>query len=479
MNNNNFLDGKRVLMIFPPFQNHFYGKKWEKSESIFPPLGLLYIATPLVKAGYDVKFIDLQVDRLSKRQYFDFIKYSDFVLISCFTFAIDNIQKIILDIKTTNAKTKVICGGPYCNETKKYIENADYTLFGEADLVIVNLLKSISENKSLAGIPGLCYSENGNIVKNQGQLIPDNLDDLDPPSFELVKNKNYGYVFGINFKNIYPIITSRGCPFKCAFCTFQNVKYRERSVENVTREIQMRINSGAKYLIICDDNFLINRIRVNSIFDYVITNKLKIKIIIQGRVDIVDFELCLKMKQANVIMLIFGIENVNQDVLNYYNKKISVGKIRKVIENTNKLGILTSSGIIIGSPIETNEHFENIIKFFKNTSQDFVHVNILRYQYPSPLWIQANAVGLIGDNEIFVYANEKLSKFSLEELLVVQRKIIRSVYNNPKRIIRLIYKLSKHFGFFMIFKIIFFFMSKSIYRPAHEFHKSSVLKKLR
>jgi len=462
-------------MIFPPFHTHFYGEEWKKSESVFPPLGLLYIATPLVKAGYNVRILDLQVDGLSKHQYFEHIKNSDFVLISCFTFAFENIQNIIHDIKSTNKKTKIICGGPYCNETKKHIENADYTLFGEADQVIVNLLELISQNKSLSGIPGLCYRRNGSITENPGVLIPENLDDLDPPLFDLVENKNYGYVYGIRLKNIYPIITTRGCPFKCAFCTFQNVKYRERSVENVTAEIKIRVDAGAKYLVICDDNFLLNRHRVYSIFEYIIKNKLKIKIIIQGRVDIVDYELCKKMKQANVIMLIFGIENVNQDVLDFYNKKTNIEKIREAIGNLNSLGILTSSGIIIGSPIEGHAHFENIIEFFKNTPQDFINVNILRYQYPSPLWIHANAEGLINEDEKFVYANEKLSKFSFEELLGIQKKIIRSFYNNPKRIIRLIYKLSWHFGLNIIFKIITIYMSKAIYRPPQDFHKASGL----
>lgn len=153
--NKNHAPGKRVLMLFPPFHNHFYGEKWKKSESIFPPLGLLYIATPLFKAGYKLKIVDLQVDSLNEQQYFDHLKYSDYILISCFTFAFENIQKIIRDIKTTNDKTKIICGGPYCNETKKHVENADYTLYGEVDLVIVQLLELISANKSLADIPGL------------------------------------------------------------------------------------------------------------------------------------------------------------------------------------------------------------------------------------------------------------------------------------------------------------------------------------
>lgn len=96
---NSILTGKKVLMLFPPFFPHFYGEKWRRSESIFPPLGLLYIATPLVKAGCLVKIIDLQVDCLSEQHYFEHIKNSDFVLISCFTFAYDTIQKLICDIK--------------------------------------------------------------------------------------------------------------------------------------------------------------------------------------------------------------------------------------------------------------------------------------------------------------------------------------------------------------------------------------------
>lgn len=468
----NLVRGRGVLMLLPPFHEHLYGKKWKKSESPFPPLGLLYIATPLVKAGYNVKIIDLQVDGLTENQYFDHLRNSDYILISCYTFALNNIQKLIHDIKITNPEAKIICGGPYCNETKKYIENADYTLFGEAEQVIVKLLESIANQKSLADIPGLCYRMNSNFIINQGVHIPYDLDHIDTPMFELVANKNYGYIYGVKLRNTYPLITSRGCPFKCAFCTFQNVKYRERSVGNVIEEIKMRVHSGAKHLIICDDNFLLNKQRVNSIFDYIIENKLKIKIIIQGRIDNVDYDLCLKMKRANVIMLIFGIENVNQDVLNYYDKKTNIKKIRKVIEITNSLGILTSSGVIIGSPIEGPQHIENIIEFFKKTPRDFINVNILRYQYPSPLWIKANAEGLIGDNETFVYANEKLSKFTFEELIGFQQKIIRSFFNNPRRIIRLIFKLTKHFGFNAIIKITIIYLGKSIYRPAQEFHKA-------
>ena len=434
-------------------------------------MGLNYLATPLVKAGYHVSIIDFQVDHLSKIQYFDCFRNMDYVLISCFTFASNSIQTVIHDIRITNDKAVIICGGPFCNETQNQIDNADITVFGEADLMIVKILELVSGEKSLADIPGLCYKHEGKLIRNPGTLLVENLDNVDIPILDFKADKNYGYVYGIRLKNFVPIITTRGCPFKCTFCTFQNVKYRERSVENVILEIKMRVAAGAEYIVFCDDNFLLHPNRANAIFDYIIQSNLKIKIIIQGRVDNIDTDLALKMKQANVIMLIFGIESVNQDVLNFYNKKTTIEKIRQVIDIVNSAGIITVSGLIIGAPVEEMKHFENTIEFFDKAPQDFINVNILRYQYPSPLWLHANENGSVSDSEKVVYADEKLSNFSTQMLLTIQRKIIRSFYNNPKRIMRIIYKVSKHFGIFMIFKILMIYLSKTIYRPPQDFHR--------
>ena len=464
-------DRKRVLIIFPSFHENLYGAKWKKSESPFAPLGLNYLATPLLKAGYHVRIIDFQVDHLNEVQYFNSFLNTDFVLISCFTFAISIIQKIIHDIKITNEKAIIICGGPYCNETQKHIDNADLTVFGEADQMIVKLLNLLAGKKTLADIPGLCYKLDGKLKKNPGILSVENLDFVDIPSFDLTKNKDYGYIYGIKLKKFFPVITTRGCTFKCSFCTYQNVKYRERSVENVIEEIKLRVWEGAKYIVLCDDNFLLHKKRANAIFEQIIQSKLNIKIIIQGRVDIIDHDLALKMKQANVIMLIFGIESVNQDVLDFYNKKITIDKIKRVIEIVNNVGIITISGLIIGAPLEEMRHFENIIEFFRKVPQDFINVNILRYQYPSPLWIRAHDKGFIKDDEVLVYADERFSNFAYDDLLRIQNKIIKSFYNNPWRIGRIVYKVSRHFGIFVVFKVLSTYMSKTIYRTPHEFHR--------
>jgi radical SAM superfamily enzyme YgiQ (UPF0313 family) len=471
VSNNNQNKGKRVLILFPPFHDNLYGGGWRRSESPFAPLGLNYLATPLVKAGYNVNIIDLQVDHLNEVLYFDSFRNIDYVLISCFTFAFTNIQKIIRDIKITNDRAVIICGGPLCNETQKHIDNADVTVFGEADLIIAELLELISGKSSLKDIPGLSYMLDGRLVRNPGILQVENLDALDIPLLDLTADKDYGYLYGIRFNKIIPVITTRGCAFRCTFCTYQNVKYRERSVENVMQEIKMRVSAGAKYIVFCDDNFLLHPARANEIFDNIIECKLKVKIIIQGRVDIIDHRLALKMKQANVIILIFGIESVNQDVLNFYNKRTTVEKITEVIRIINSVGIISISGIIIGAPFEERRHFENITEFFNKVPQDFINVNILRYQHPSPLWVQANRKGLIRDDQMLVRADEKLSNFSYETLLMTQNKIIRSFYNNPARIARIIYKVSRQIGIFMFFRMLVIYFSKSIYRPPQEFHR--------
>ena len=97
--NSSFEAGNRVLILFPPFHDNLYGEKWKKSESPFAPLGINYLATPLVKAGYQVSIIDLQVDHLSKLQYFNSFKNTDFVLISCFTFAYNIFRKLYTILK--------------------------------------------------------------------------------------------------------------------------------------------------------------------------------------------------------------------------------------------------------------------------------------------------------------------------------------------------------------------------------------------
>jgi len=434
------------------------------------PLGLMYLAAPLIKAGYHVKFIDFTVDRMEKDQYFKELGSSYFILISCYTHTLKNAKKIIQDVRKVSKNAVIVCGGPYCTETQNHIEGADVCVFGEADLEIVNILDSLSTNKSMDDIPGLSFRRNGKLVRTEGKLLIENLDLIEPPSMDLSKDKNYGYIYGEKVDGIYAIMSSRGCPFSCTFCSYQKKKYRERSVDNVIQEIKIREEEGARYLIFYDDNFLMRRRRVVEIMDKIIENKINLKIAIQGRVDLADLDLFKKMKEAGVIIMLYGIESANQDVLDFYNKKTTVEKAKKAINLANKVGIITFGNMIIGAPMERKNHFEINKKFLKEVPLDLLSVHILHYIYPLRIWTEAYEKGLIGRDEIVVAADERLSHFSYDELRKMELELVKSFYNNPQRILRIARKLWKNLGTKYIWTLFRMYLGRKIYRTAEKFH---------
>lgn len=431
---------RQVLLLFPPFGHYAFGDKWEETESILPPLGLLYLATPLLKENYDVELMDLNVDKLEKRQFIKIIKDKDFILISCFTDSFENVQKIIRDIRKVNKKVFIICGGPHCTISKKNINGSDLTVIGEAEGYITKILNLLWLSEPLKDIPGLIYEKEGKVIRNPGIMKVDNLNLSRPPALDLAKNKKYGHLFGSRVK-IAPVMSSRGCPFKCSYCTFKFNKYRERTIKNVIEEIKNLVKKGFKYIIFCDDNFLLNKRRVHRIMDAIIEEKIRVKIIVQGRVDSVDYKLYKKLRRAGVIMIMFGIESANQDVLDFYNKQVSVDKIKEAVKTANKVGLLTFGYFIIGAPMETYKHFGNNKKLVNSIPLDFTLVSILTYLIGTKLWDDAYEKGLIEENEVSVAANKKLSNFSYKELVDIRDRFVEDFYKNPRRILRIVYKV--------------------------------------
>ena len=463
-------DRKDVLLVFPPLQEHIYGDLWKPTDNTSAPLGLLYLATPLIKAGYNLKLIDFTVDKLDRNEYFSALKRTSFILISCYTHTLRNVQKIIGDARNVNEKAFIICGGPYCNDTENHVEGSDLTVIGEADLVILDIIDTISSRQSLAGIPGLSYRSNGRIVRNPGRLLVKDLDLLPLPSFDLAKGKNYGYLYGQNVKPMAAIVSSRGCPFHCNFCTFRGIKYRERSVDQVIKEIKLHVDQGVKYLMFYDDNLLLRKERIYELGEKIIQNKFNLKIGIVSRIDMIDYDLFCKLREAGVILIIVGIESFNQDVLNFYNKGTTVERLKKSISIANDVGILTFGNIIIGAPMETDKHIEVNKKILREIPLDFLNVHILHYSYPSPLWQEAREKGLIMQNEIVVSANSKLCNFSKEELLQIQADLIRSFYRSPRKVLRLFRRVNKALGMSFLLKLLQMFIRKAMFRPAEKFH---------
>jgi anaerobic magnesium-protoporphyrin IX monomethyl ester cyclase len=429
-----------VLLLFPPFTGYAFGTEWKGSESLTPPLGLLYLAAPLAARGHRVRLLDLSIERLERQEFADIVAAQDCVLVSCYTQSIVHVGKLVEDVRRIQPRAFVLCGGPYCRETKRYIRGSDLTCVGEADRTIVTMVERLLAGEPLRDIPDIAFEEGGEVVRT-APAAEEGFQVGQYPLLELTQGKDYGYFQGVRIPHVAPILTARGCPFRCTFCTWNFVKYRERPVADVLSEIELRVQRGYRMLVICDDNFMMSKARTHAILDGIIARRFGVRMIVQGRVDMADAELYRKMRRAGVLAVIFGIESANPDVLRFYNKRTTVDAIRQAVTLADEAGLITVGSFIIGAPIETLEHFRRDRVLAERIPLDFLNVNVLSYFYGSGIWKDARAKGLLEEGDLFVLANEKLSSFTQEELEAEERDWLGEFYHNPRRIARILYKM--------------------------------------
>ena len=389
--------------------------------------------------------------------------------ITVLSFALGGVIEIVKIIKKIKPQLKVIIGGPHCTLfPKKSLEEtqADVSVQGDGELIINDIKKAIGGKISFSSIPGIYYREGNKIKKGaELQLIKD-LDSIPFPSRHLVSKYGYGNQFNpkIEKGDFTSIITSRGCPYACKFCSRNSVSmktYRTRSTKNILQELKEIQANGYKYVAFVDDSFLSNKKQVHEILDEIIKERLNLKFIITAaRVDAAEEELFKKMKKAGVTHIQYGLESGNQDVLDFYNKNITLEKIRYSVNLSNKIGLFNMGSFILGAPFETKEHFERTMNFAKTLPLDSVGFATLKYMVGSEIWCNAVKEGKISEDDYLVLADSKrgLGLFKEQEIAQYCVKARRDYYARPTFMLRLLIKSLKNndFGFIQSYLSSFF-----------------------
>lgn len=290
-----------------------------------------------------------------------------------------------------------------------------------------------------------------------------NLDELPFPARHLVEKYDYGnFSFGFSFTlkgKITNMITSTGCPFHCRFCSryshfIKDWSFRERSAESVVNEIQ-ELSGKYRSVVIVDDNFLADKKRAHKIFDMLLESNTGIEFLIQGaRVDTADKELYLKMKKAGVKYIFYGLESGNQDVLDFYNKNITLQQIRKAVGLAREMDFFIGASFIFGAPMETKNHFKNTIKFACSLPIDNAIFLPLIYRMGPSLWTEAVKNKKIQPNqyEVLADSSHNLSNFTEEELIEHTSNAIKSFYFRPSYIFEQIFKIFLRKDYSMLIK---------------------------
>ena len=435
-----------LLFINPPVDYNVLKKEYS-FEAYMPPLGLLYLASPLEKKGHKITVIDFIAEQYSDKKLKEEVSKVDVVGITITSQVASSVKKIIDLIKNFYPKKIVIIGGPHCTIQEQEVlneMNADISVVGDGERAIVDIVDALNGNSDLSNIHGIFYREKGKIKSGLPSIEIDDLDLLDFPNRNLIKHYSYGKetITGITYfarGNTTTIMTSRGCPFNCKFCVSKSIfkKCRFRSAENVVKELE-EISKDYESVFVVDDNFLMDKKKTHKIMDLLIEKNLDLDIWISGvRITDADEELFKKMKKAGVKSLEFGIESGNQEVLDYYNKKITLKQVEKSVKLSKKIGFLTVGNFIIGSPIETDKHINDSISFAKKINLDFAFFYGFSFLKGSELWEDAYKLGKIKENEMFVPCDSRrnLCNFTPEELRERLSRAFLSYYISPKYLI--------------------------------------------
>lgn len=385
----------KICLVYPNIMTlpKFLNKTMVVSSDMLPPLGMLYL---LSNSNYKMDFIDNRLYQYSDKELHNKLKEYDVVGFggTCMeALQAKNVSKLLRKEGITT-----IYGGP--NATliwKEYINDFDIILKGEGEKTLNEVLHALEKNKPLDNVQGIVFN-NGKIIETQDRQFIQDLDKLNYPLREIPDFKKY-LRDAKPFLKVNPVdtvVSSRGCPFDCAFCSskyFWKRVYRAREPEKVVEEIKYLMDKfGTKGIHFREDNFTVSRERVLKFCKLI--KPLNIVWVCESRVDSVDEEMLKEMKSSGCEGIWFGVESCSNKTLKLINKGATIEQAKRAIKLCKKLGIFVGGAFIVGFPHETKEDMLHTLKESKKLGLDVVIHNRLCGFPKSELYIQAEKEGL-------------------------------------------------------------------------------------
>lgn len=379
---------ERVMLVNPPYSGYFLSDHFSVSRSDnnqhtkMMPLGLAYLASYLRENSFVPICVDLEVKKIGFEELANDIERSciDYVAITSSTPLMNNAISLASYLKK-NTAAKTIIGGPHASaeplETVS-LDCFDIAVVGEGEETLLEIV----EGKRLDKIKGVAYSDNNKVRLNEKRAPPSDLDRLAFPAIDLFpyteyKPSSHRVLPGERGKPYFAMISSRGCPSVCNFCSSGNIHGRNvrfRSPENVVQEMKYLVDSlGANSIMFYDDTFTLDKKRTVSICKKILSEELDVVWGCNTRLDTINAELLNCLKLAGCSRIYVGAESGNDSILRTSQKGISVAGIKSGISKIKDSGLETSASYIIGLPGDTKETIGQTIASAIVNGTDFAH----------------------------------------------------------------------------------------------------------
>jgi anaerobic magnesium-protoporphyrin IX monomethyl ester cyclase len=385
------------------------------------PQGIAYIAAALKQRGDDVVIYNQDMHHYPDEHLTHYLNNNRFDIIGVSIIAEYYQYKKLLNIseainKSDQRPVYIIGGHGPSPEPEYFLKKtqADIVVMGEGEDTVVELFKVLENNEKLEKVKGIAFRRHDEVIINNGRETIKDIDTIPLPAYELFPINYYRLLRMPHIKNndfVMPMLSGRGCTFKCNFCYRMDKGFRPRSNISIVDEIKLlKKDYGITYIAFGDELLMSSIPRTISLCEDFIKADLRIRWDCNGRLNYAKPKVLDLMKKSGCVFINYGIEALDDTILKNMDKCLTVSQIISGIEATLKSGISPGFNIIFGNIGENRETLRKGVEFLLKYD-DGSQLRTIRpvTPYPgSPLYYYAIKKGLLKDCADF-YENKHIN----------------------------------------------------------------------
>lgn len=374
----------------------------ERTIQVLPSLGILYLAAMLRREGHEVEILDANAENLSLEAFSQRVKGSKAQLVGFTTMTAgwpSTVEGAGL-VRRALPEAKIVVGGPQLSvhpELCLTFDVFDAGVIGNGEETLVELAAKMAGGEDWSKVPGTVVRRDGAVIVNPERTEFADINTYPFPAVDLIKRELYQ---AITVQSpFFTMVTSRGCPFSCRFCSQVyggRLVTRFRSPENVVDEIDIYVNKyGAKEIVFFDETFTLRKERVMEVCRLLQERHLKVSFDLRTRVDSIDEEMFAALREVGARRVHLGVESGTMEIIKRMNKGITLEQAERAVNTAKKYGYETRGYFMIGYLGETPETYKETIRVAKRLNLDWASFSITTPLPATKLYEEARDLGLV------------------------------------------------------------------------------------
>lgn len=441
----------RIGFLYPSWTKAYgISSYFAKRNSSWPPLNLALLAAVVKSKGHDAFIVDgaieeMDVDTLVNAA---LAQQPDIIGLTSFSPFFHIQVEVAKALKLKAPDLPIIIGGSHATivKEKALLDCFDYVFVGEAEDSFPRFLDALEQKKNLVGIAGLVFRGEDGPLSTGVAEFRDNFDDLPFPDRELLDNTKYLLGTMQGRKRFTLIQTTRGCPWKCIFCSSKELnttRILRRSPESVVAEMKHVVEKyGIEHIFFVDDVLTLHDEHVLAICDLIEKENLKVTWESSTRANLLTEDSIKRMAECGLIRLSLGLEAVDPEIRRTMNKKVPLKYYTESNRLMNKYGVEVLNSVMIGLPGETEETVRSLLTFL-GKSRDIMQANLaIAVPYPGT---EFHEMAINGQNGIKLHSDDfseyrrygtavtSIGDLSPEDLVELQNEGFVKIYAAPWR----------------------------------------------